>query len=116
MRVQKALEGARVHTLWGRENRGGGTHLQKPPEPQCWPQEEPGRPTLHRLSAWSNKAPKSQVLWAPHTPFFHVLPLDPPWVYLIRVADLFSRDLEANQEMWALLVPKAPQESLGLQE
>lgn len=27
-----------------------------------------------------------------------------------------KRDLEANQEMWALLVPKAPQERLGLQD
>lgn len=27
-----------------------------------------------------------------------------------------KRDLEANQETWALLAPKAPQESLGLQE
>lgn len=95
VRVQKALEGAQVYTLWGREERGEGTRLQKPPDPHCWPQEEPGRPTLgwagaggqgpsdshrqlHRLSAWSNKAPKSQVLWGPHTPFFHVLPLDPP--------------------------------------
>lgn len=31
-------------------------------------------------------------------------------------ATMEKRDLEANQETWALLVPKAPQESLGLQE
>lgn len=80
-----------MYTLWGKGGEGEGTIPGKPlipllapggarqttasgSGPELWQALVAGGCTdLHLV----NKAPKSQVLWGPHTPFFHVLPLVP---------------------------------------
>lgn len=114
------------------EGRGEGRPASgSPAEPHCWPQGEPGQPTLGWAAApqiptgsWTGSL--AGPIKRQRAESFVPSPSPPPFFLVLAprfsisasnsVVDLFSRDLEANQEMWALLVPKAPQERLGLQD